>query len=738
MSVSHSEQRAAWRWPAPRLQALLDGLSDGVIATDMSGRIVYANASAEQLLDWPTGELLGTHVSELFPPRLQDWLGDDFPTFVADRLPSLAGIRHEGTLVRHSGAELPVEVMVDEAPAGGGTSVVVGLIRQRRVERLKRWNDLNQRLFDTLAEVETGRLEQTVGQVGRVEQVELEQEERLLAVLGTELAWDATTLWSIDPDGDLVHRAIWTNPSLDREHRLRHARPLRASAGATLPLQALRSGQPFWISDLQADPRFATGPAAGAGLRGAVVFPVRVGGDVVGVVELLSSTPRPADPELVELVDAVSGPVGELLAALARAGERERLLSELEQARRDQTFLLEACRVMAEAADYRETMRRLARLAVPTLADLCIIDVLDETGRFRRLACEHHDPTVASLVRELERDFPPDPQGVHPSIDVVRHGRSRWSPEVSDTFLRQTTRNQRHFEVVKALGFTSYITVPLSAQGQTIGSLTLISAGSGRVFEERDVASAEQLAVQVGSAVGRARRHEREHLIAHTLQQSLLPDQLPVVPELDLAARYEPASEGTEVGGDWYDVVELGDRVALVVGDVEGHDMRAAGVMAKLRHGLSAILSETPSATEALDRLDRFASTTGTARMATVLIAVIDPSTGDVSVAAAGHPPPVLVDGGRVSLADLDVAPPIGVQLGNGPRHESKFRLDDGSLLLYTDGLIEHHDQDVTAGLARLVTTVAGTPWQLTSGALCDHVITNMIDAGHQRDDVVL
>ncbi len=215
--------------------------------------------------------------------------------------------------------------------------------------------------------------------------------------------------------------------------------------------------------------------------------------------------------------------------------------------------------------------------------------MLDENGRFRRLACQHYDPAKAALVRELQHDFPPDPPGVHPSIDVVRQGRSRWSPVMSDEFLRETTRGQRHFDVVKALGFTSYIVVPLIGDNAPIGAVTFVSAGSGRRFNERDVASAEQLAVQVGSVVERARRHEHEHLIAHTLQQSLLPDRLPVVAGLELAARYQPGSDFTEVGGDWYDVVKLGERIALVVGDVEGHDMEAASVMGKLRNGLSAI-----------------------------------------------------------------------------------------------------------------------------------------------------
>ena len=719
MSVPGVRPSARLRWPTRRLQALLDGLSDGVIAADLDGRIIYVNAAAERLLSWPEGGLLGTPVSVLFPARLQNWMGDDFAAFVSDRLPELAGQTFEGTLVRHNGSEVPIEIIVDEAPAEGGTTVVVGVVRQQRAERLSKWSDLTQRLFDTLAEPGAAPPAQ----------------ERLLAALGSELKWEATTLWSIEPDGALVCQAIWSDPAVDPDHRLHEALHERTSEGAALPLHALESGQPFVISDLTADPEFSLGRAVQIGIRSAVVFPVRIADEVLGVVEMLSTEERAADPELVELVDAVSAPVGELLVALERASERERLVAELEQARRDQAFLLDVTRVLAEASDYRDTLRRLARVAVPTLADLCIIDVLDENSHFRRLACQHHDPNKASLVRELQHDFPPDPTGLHPSIDVVREGRSRWSPRMTDQFLRQTTRNQRHFDVVKALGFTSYIAVPLIGEGATIGAVTLVSAGSGRRFNERDVASAEQLAVQVGSVVERARRHEHEHFIAHTLQQSLLPDRLPVVAGIELAARYEPGSDFTEVGGDWYDVVELGDRIALVVGDVEGHDMRAASVMGKLRNGLSAILTETESAGDALRRLERFATATGTDRMATVQVVMVEPESDKMSVASAGHPPPVLVDGDRVALVDLEPWPPIGAGLGDRRPTESRLVLG-GPLLLYTDGLIEHRQRDLTEGLRQLVEVVAGAP-QLTPGALCDHVITTMLRTRH-RDDVAL
>ncbi len=134
------------------------------------------------------------------------------------------------------------------------------------------------------------------------------------------------------------------------------------------------------------------------------------------------------------------------------------------------------------------------------------------------------------------------------------------------------------------LEFTSYVTVPLRLRDeQVLGTVTLVSAGSGRRFSEKDLVLAEQLAEQVSSVVIRARAYDRERRISHELQRHLLPDAIPAIVGWDVAARYRPAAVGVEVGGDWYDVVPISEHlVALVVGDVEGHDLGAARIMSRL------------------------------------------------------------------------------------------------------------------------------------------------------------
>ena len=175
-----------------------------------------------------------------------------------------------------------------------------------------------------------------------------------------------------------------------------------------------------------------------------------------------------------------------------------------------------------------ESFERLGRLCVPFLADLCLIDVAEEHG-VRRLAAIHADPDKATLVAELEQQYPPDRFGSHPAASVVRGGKPEFAATMSDRFLRSTTRDERHFHIVKELDFTSYMCVPLEARGRVLGALTLVSSGSGRRFGAADLALAEEFARRAGLALDNARLYsERDHVAR--LQSSLLPPSLPEIP----------------------------------------------------------------------------------------------------------------------------------------------------------------------------------------------------------------
>ncbi len=230
----------------------------------------------------------------------------------------------------------------------------------------------------------------------------------------------------------------------------------------------------------------------------------------------------------------------------------------------------------------------------------------------------------------------------------------------------------------------------------------------------------------------------RERGVAETLQHSLLPDRLPDLPGLRLAARYVPGSVGTQVGGDWYDVVLLpGGRVGLVMGDVVGHDLEAASSMGQLRNALRALAAEGAEPADVLQQLSRLCLSQGLGGIATVLYAVLDPVAGTVEIASAGHYPPLLLAPDGCRYLEAPAFPPVGAV--REVRYASTgYALPAGSrLLLYTDGLVERRGAPVDDGLAQLL-AVCADPSPDDLEALCDRVLAELLRDAAPDDDVAL
>jgi integral membrane sensor domain MASE1/anti-sigma regulatory factor (Ser/Thr protein kinase) len=224
-----------------------------------------------------------------------------------------------------------------------------------------------------------------------------------------------------------------------------------------------------------------------------------------------------------------------------------------------------------------------------------------------------------------------------------------------------------------------------------------------------------------------ARRAEREHHIAEALQRSLLPEELPEIPGIRVATRYVPASTDMEIGGDWFDVVQLPDgRVALAIGDVAGHGLRAATAMGQVRMALRAYAVEEESPAGVMDRVHRLVQRMLVADMVTLVYLVFDPESGSVRFSNAGHPPPLVVDGSDATYLTEALSPPLGVVTYPRPHAETVAELPSGAiLLLYTDGLVERRGVSIDDGLARLRSEAsrAGTDVE----QLCDHLLRTMV-----------
>ena len=260
-----------------------------------------------------------------------------------------------------------------------------------------------------------------------------------------------------------------------------------------------------------------------------------------------------------------------------------------------------------------------------------------------------------------------------------------------------------------------------------------LSAANARLLQEIHQRSAAQ--EQLGREESRARR---EHHIAETLQRSLLPTRLPDIPDVALAARYVPAPGELQVGGDWYDVMQLqGGLIGLAIGDVAGHGLQAAATMGQLRMALRAYAMHDPSPVEVMRGVHQLVEQLPMPELATLIYLVFDPDTRQMRFANAGHPPALVIADGSSRFLAHALAPPVGVSV-DGHYEESCSKLPAGAtLLLYTDGLVERRGESIQEGLDRLLAeTRAHESADLEE--LCDRVLSGLASHGRSADDVAL
>ncbi|HEY2578854.1 MAG TPA: SpoIIE family protein phosphatase [Streptosporangiaceae bacterium] len=284
----------------------------------------------------------------------------------------------------------------------------------------------------------------------------------------------------------------------------------------------------------------------------------------------------------------------------------------------------------------------------------------------------------------------------------------------------------------------AWVGLPLLAAGAPLGAIRFSFTRPRRITEEERV-FLEALAGQCALAVERATLFEREHTTAETLQRSLLPDQLPVVPGIQLEARYLPVTRNMEIGGDWYDAFKLPDgRLAIAAGDVMGKGLTAAAGMGRVRNALRALALTDPRPAAVLAGLDRlFSATELDEQVTTVAYLVVDPVTGEGLAGNAGHLPPLrLRPGGPPMLETIEAGTPLGWA---SPRQQHSFRLPPGNtVVFYSDGLVENRMRGLDAGLDELLAVAGQAPPEVIGcpDRLLEYLVDRML-AGYEQDDDV-
>lgn len=418
-------------------------------------------------------------------------------------------------------------------------------------------------------------------------------------------------------------------------------------------------------------------------------------------------------------------------------------ITEVKRVQLAESFMSEASRVLASSLDYSETLQKIARLAVPTIADWCAVDVLDEHGQIRRVAAHHRDPEMVALAERLDREYHPSPDEPTGVPEVIRTGEARVYTDIKPDELATYARDNEHLQLLSAIRATAVVIVPMIGADRITGAITLVSSGDSRRLSADDLPLAERLARRAGTAVENARLYTERSRIAHTLQRALLPASLPAIDGVEVRARYHAAGELNEVGGDFYDLFPYEDDAwMLVIGDVCGKGPRAAGVTALARHTLRAAAMSGHSPAAMLTMLHRaLRLQPADADLCTVCLVRFElrGEHGQLCVALGGHPPPLLLDGaGRARRLGepgtlLGVLDPVEI-------HEREERIGPGeTLLMYTDGVPEARRDGEQLGEQGLIDLCRLAP-TLTLEALLERIERGAVEhaGGKLRDDLAL
>ncbi|TYB71022.1 SpoIIE family protein phosphatase [Nonomuraea sp. PA05] len=387
-------------------------------------------------------------------------------------------------------------------------------------------------------------------------------------------------------------------------------------------------------------------------------------------------------------------------------------LDEGQPARRRLDLLYRAAANIGASLDITRTAQDLVDVIVPVFADYATVNLSDavlagdEPPRpirkdFRRVAVS--EPWPAGLVQAG------DPIPLPPDLPAART-LERGEPVLMTSRSRILQELAGHTRVMVPADARSLLVAPLYARGLLLGGVEAWRTGRSDAFDDEDVRFLQEIVSRAALSVDNARRYTREHTAAVTLQRSLLP-QAPVdLTAAQTAGIYQPAGDRAEVGGDWFDVIPLSSlRVAFVVGDITGHGLQATATMGRLRTAIQTLADLDLPPDELLTHLDdlvlRLAEESGGSGEgigATCLYVTYDPVTRRCAMASAGHPPPALVQpGAAAAFVDLSPGPPLGV--GNMPFEPAEILLPEGSVLaLYTDGLVERDDHDLSDGMDRL------------------------------------
>ncbi len=466
---------------------------------------------------------------------------------------------------------------------------------------------------------------------------------------------------------------------------------------------------------------------AGGWLAGGTIAALGAGGFLLAIDGDTSVDPILDGLPVVVVWVVLACTAGVVASALRRDARQARLAETASRERAERLY--QTVEHLAAAREPGEVARIAAHEGALALrASGAWVGVHDpERNVIEQLAAVGFPDQVVDRYRQVPVDAP------FVSVDVVRDGQARWF-EDADAFALAYPAGAAGY---RAAGFEASACLPLRAEGSTLGFITLLFR-ERRAFpqDERELALA--FSSTAGQALERSRLFAAVRGAAEVLQRSLLPGRLPDVQGFDVAARYRPASDAVVVGGDWYEVIDVGGgRLGIAVGDVGGKGIDAAAVMGKLRTAMRAYALEHASPARVLEHLAEYHAATRPDAFATVIYAVLDPAEGELRLASAGHLAPIVATSAGASWLEIAVDPPLGAGVRRAFR-ETRAALADGDLVvLFTDGVVERRDEAIDVGVGEIAALAAATDGVPTA-VLADRMLEAVLGADAFDDRALL
>lgn len=492
--------------------------------------------------------------------------------------------------------------------------------------------------------------------------------------------------------------------------------------------RVLRTGQPVWLETKEDRERYPDLLGWEPNSVAVCAVPLNADGRMLGALRLSFDHSRLFDADERLFIESLAA---QAATALDRAQLREMERRVVERT----TFLSHATQRLTSSLDQADTLRNLTSLLVPSLADWVVVYLMEDDGGVRPMTFTHRDTALSAAFNPIfaTSRVRIDPNG--PFGQALGSGRVARFDRIPRHLRERLMRHVPDMGLAAKIDPKSGLVAALSIRGEVVGAVGLART-SDRRFTDEESALVEDLAARAAVAVVNARQFARQRETALTLQHSLLPQRIPDVPGVQLAWRYLPAGKGALIGGDWYDVLPMDDgRLTLIIGDVMGRGIHAAAVMGQLRATARAYAVTDLPPSVVLTRLDTAVTRLEQEQITTAAIAVLDPVAATITVASAGHLPPLVIPpDADAFFAPVEPGPPLGV--GEPQYDEVTLSMSPGTtLLLYTDGLVETRLRNVEDGMAALRSSVSGPT---APELVCERVLAAMERADVHDDDRAL